>query len=309
MSRRGELNEKELNIIKKKVNDEEAFEKFFRDCYLRNLRPATIEYYKNEFQAFRRRIDKELVECNHKDIEDFILMSKQSIKITTINTRLRALRSFYNFLFKNKLIDKNPMKNIKLLRDRQKNIETLDNKEIELLIKTIRQQQTFVSFRDEVMLLVFLDTGIRLSELVGIEVEDVTGNKIIVRKTKNLFERTVYLSEVTQEQLRRYIQIRGHIKGTKRLFISQDNFELQPHSIQKRFTKYGNEANINKRVSPHTFRHTMAKRMILAGVDAFSLMHLLGHSDITVTKRYVNMWGEDLESKHKMHGALKGLNL
>lgn len=249
------------------------------------------------------------MECNHKDIEDFILMSKQSIKITTINTRLRALRSFYNFLFKNKLIDKNPMQHIKLLRDRQKNIETLDNKEIELLIKTIRKQQTFVSFRDEVMLLVFLDTGIRLSELVGIEVEDVTGNKIIVRKTKNLFERTVYLSEVTQEQLRRYIQIRGHIEGTKRLFISQDNFELQPHSIQKRFTKYGNEANINKRVSPHTFRHTMAKRMILAGVDAFSLMHLLGHSDITVTKRYVNMWGEDLESKHKMHGALKGLNL
>ncbi|MEW4231530.1 tyrosine-type recombinase/integrase [Priestia megaterium] len=309
MSRRGELNEKELNIINKKVNDEEAFEKFFRDCYLRNLRPATIEYYKNEFQAFRRRIDKELVECNHKDIEDFILMSKQSIKITTINTRLRALRSFYNFLFKNKLIDKNPMKNIKLLRDRQKNIETLDNREIELLIKTIRQQQTFVSFRDEVMLLVFLDTGIRLSELVGIEVEDVTGNKIIVKKTKNLFERTVYLSEVTQEQLRRYIQIRGHIEGTKRLFISQDNLELHSHSIQKRFTKYGNEANINKRVSPHTFRHTMAKRMILAGVDAFSLMHLLGHSDITVTKRYVNMWGEDLESKHKMHGALKGLNL
>ncbi|KRF55008.1 integrase [Bacillus sp. Soil531] len=309
MSRRGELNEKELNIIKKKVNDEEAFEKFFRDCYLRNLRPATIEYYKNEFQAFRRRIDKELVECNHKDIEDFILMSKQSIKITTINTRLRALRSFYNFLFKNRLIDKNPMKNIKLLRDRQKNIETLDNKEIELLIKTIRQQQTFVSFRDEVMLLVFLDTGIRLSELVGIEVEDVTGNKIIIKKTKNLFERTVYLSEVTQEQLRRYIQIRGHIEGINRLFISQDNLELHPHSIQKRFTKYGNDANINKRVSPHTFRHTMAKRMILAGVDAFSLMHLLGHSDITVTKRYVNMWGEDLEAKHKMHGALKGLKI
>lgn len=309
MSRRGELNEKELNIIKKKVNDEEAFEKFFRDCYLRNLRPATVEYYKNEFQAFRRRIDKELVECNHKDIEDFILMSKQSIKITTINTRLRALRSFYNFLFKNKLIDKNPMQNIKLLRDRQKNIETLDNKEIELLINTIRQQQTFVSFRDEVILLVFLDTGIRLSELVGIEVEDVTGNKLIIKKTKNLFERTVYLSEITQEQLRRYIQIRGHIEGTNRLFISQDNFELHPHSIQKRFTKYGNEANIHKRVSPHTFRHTMAKRMILAGVDAFSLMHLLGHSDITVTKRYVNMWGEDLEAKHKMHGALKGLKI
>ncbi|WDM33699.1 tyrosine-type recombinase/integrase [Priestia megaterium] len=309
MSRRGELSDKELKIIKKKINDEEAFEKFFRDCYLRNLRPATIEYYKNEFQAFRRSIDKELVECHQKDIEDFILMSKQSIKITSINTRLRALRSFYNYLSKNKLIDKSPMKNIKLLRDRQKTIETLDNKEIELLVKVMRKQKTFVYFRDEVMLLVFLDTGIRLSELVGIEVGDVRGNKIIIRKTKNLFERTVYLSEVTQEQLRRYIQIRGHVEGTNKLFISQDNFELQPHSIQKRFTKYGNTANISKRVSPHTFRHTMAKRMILAGVDAFSLMHLLGHSDITITKRYVNMWGQDLESKHKLHGALKGLKI
>jgi integrase/recombinase XerD len=100
-----------------------------------------------------------------------------------------------------------------------------------------------------------------LSELVGINVEDVRGNKIIVRKTKNLFERTVYLSETTQEQLERYIKIRGEV-GTNKLFISQDNKELNRHSIQTRLTKYGKEANINKRVSPHTFRHTMAKRIL-----------------------------------------------
>lgn len=69
------------------------------------------------------------------------MKSKQLMKVTTINTRLRALRSFYNFLDKNKLIDKSPMKNIKLLRDRQKTIETLDNQEIEKLIKTIRKQK------------------------------------------------------------------------------------------------------------------------------------------------------------------------
>lgn len=97
--------------------------------------------------------------------------------------------------------------------------------------------------------------------------------------------------------------------ATKKLFISQDNKELNPHSIQTRLTKYGKEAKISKRVSPHTFRHTMAKRMIVSGLDAFSLMHLLGHTDITVTKRYVNLWGQDLEQKHKEYGALKGLNL
>ncbi|QYF85625.1 site-specific integrase [Brevibacterium sp. PAMC21349] len=70
---------------------------------------------------------------------------------------------------------------------------------MEKLIRTIRKEKTFISFRDEVIILVFLDTGVRLSELVGIEVDDVRGNIIIIRRTKNLFERTVYLSETTQE--------------------------------------------------------------------------------------------------------------
>ena len=308
MKRRGELTDEELKIIKKKISDEEAYEKFFKDCYLRNLRPATIGYYKNEFHGAKKIINKQLVEWEQKDVEDLILKSKQLMKITTINTRLRALRSFYNFLDKNKLIDKNPMKNIKLLRDRQKTIETLDNQEIEKLIEKIRKQKTFVGFRDEVILLVFLDTGVRLSELVGIKVEDVRHNKLIIRRTKNLFERTVYLSDTTQERLESYIKVRGEV-ATNKLFISQDNKELNPHSIQTRLTKYGKEAKISKRVSPHTFRHTMAKRMIVSGLDAFSLMHLLGHTDITVTKRYVNLWGQDLEQKHKEYGALKGLNL
>ncbi|OAK13791.1 tyrosine-type recombinase/integrase [Bacillus wiedmannii] len=308
MKRRGELTDEDLKIIKKKISDGEAYEKFFKDCYLRNLRPATIGYYKNEFHGAKKIINKQLVEWEQKDVEDLILKSKQLMKVTTINTRLRALRSFYNFLDKNKLIDKNPMKNIKLLRDRQKTIETLDNQEIEKLIKTIRKQKTFVGFRDEVILLVFLDTGVRLSELVGINVEDVRHNKLIIRRTKNLFERTVYLSDTTQERLESYIKVRGEV-ATNKLFISQDNKELNSHSIQTRLTKYGKEAKISKRVSPHTFRHTMAKRMIVSGLDAFSLMHLLGHTDITVTKRYVNLWGQDLEQKHKEYGALKGLNL
>jgi site-specific recombinase XerD len=120
--RRKDLSEDELKVIQKKISDEEAFEIFFRDCYLRNLRPATIEYYKNEFHAAKKFLNKPLVECVQKDLEDLILNSKKLIKVTTINTRLRALRSFYNFLKKNKLINNNPMKNIKLLRDRQKTI-------------------------------------------------------------------------------------------------------------------------------------------------------------------------------------------
>lgn len=308
MKRRGKLTDDELKMIRHCVNDEEAFSLFFKNCYLRNLRPATIKFYQNELFAVKKILNKELVELNQNDIEKLIIHSKQNLKITSINTRLRALRAFFNFHYKHRYIPKKSMKNIKLLRDRQKVIETLDEHEIEALIKTIRKKKTFVALRDEVILLVFLDTGIRLSELAGINVDDVQGNKIIIRNTKNLFERTVYLSKITQERLERYIAVRGNVE-TNKLFINHDNKWFKPRGIQAMLKKYGKEAGINKRVSPHTLRHTMAKRMILAGVDAFSLMTILGHSDISVTKRYVNLWGPDIEEKHKQYGALKGLKI
>lgn len=308
MRRRGELTDTELNLITQKINDEEALSFFIKDCHLRNLRPATIQYYQSELSVAKNTLHKELVDLQQKDIENLILQSKQQISITTINTRLRALRAFFNFLHKQKHISKNPMKNIKLLRDRQKIIETLDKHEIEALIKTIRKQKTFIAFRDEVILLIFLDTGVRLSELAGIEVQDIQGNKLIIRQTKNLFERTVYLSERTQEKLGIYLKLRGTLE-TKKLFVNHDNGEFKARGIQARFWKHGQDAKIDKRVSPHTFRHTMAKRMILAGVDAFTLMTILGHSDMTITKKYVNLWGPDIEQKHKEYGALKGLNL
>lgn len=308
MRRKRELSKEELRIIHTRVSDEEAIEEFFKHCYLKNLRQATIDYYRNEFMATKRILNKELVDLEAADIEHLIMISKERIKITTINTRLRALRAFYNFIYRKRLIATNPMEEIKLLKDRHKMIDALENVEIEKLLKVMRDEKTFVGFRDEVIFLVFLDTGIRLSELVGIEIGDIRGDELLVRKTKNNFERTVYLSEFTQQQLKRYLVIRGQL-DTDALFINRDNGPLKSHSIQGRFTRYGQLAGIEKRVSPHTFRHTMAKRMVMEGIDAFSLMHLLGHTDITVTKRYVNLWGKDLKRKHGKYGALKGLRL
>ncbi|WP_214710142.1 MULTISPECIES: tyrosine-type recombinase/integrase [unclassified Exiguobacterium] len=308
MRRKRELSKEELRIIHTRVSDEEAIEEFFKHCYLKNLRQATIDYYRNEFMATKRILNKELVDLEAVDIEHLIMISKERIKVTTINTRLRALRAFYNFIYRKRLIATNPMEEIKLLKDRHKMIDALENVEIEKLLKVMRDEKTFVGFRDEVIFLVFLDTGIRLSELVGIEIGDIRGDELLVRKTKNNFERTVYLSEFTQQQLKRYLVIRGQLE-TEALFINRDNGPLKSHSIQGRFTRYGQLAGIEKRVSPHTFRHTMAKRMVMEGIDAFSLMHLLGHTDITVTKRYVNLWGKDLKRKHGKYGALKGLRL
>jgi len=314
MARRSNsLSTKELSMIKLKTTDEEAFQKFERDCLIRNLRAETLRYYKDKFAATKNtlkemKIDKQLVELTQKDIEDIILHLKSKIKIVSINTRIRALKSFYNFLYKNKLVMPNPMKNIKQLRDRTRIIETLDDKELELLASHIKNQKSFIGVRDYVIFLVMLDTGIRLSELAGVQIDDIRGNNLIIRNTKNLIQRTVYLSKKVEDAVVVYLKIRGR-QYHEYLFINIDNEPLKIRSIQSRFRIYKKELQINKQLSPHVFRHTFAKRNILAGMDAFSLAALLGHQDLTVTRRYVNLWGNDLEVKARQYCTINKLDL
>ncbi|WP_121609838.1 phage integrase N-terminal SAM-like domain-containing protein [Mesobacillus foraminis] len=133
MARRGRLTDEELKIVNAKITDEEALKKFIRDCHLSNLRPSTIKYYNNELAAVKvglaeLDIDKEVVELDQEDIATLILHLKEKIKVVSINTGLRAIKAFFNYLEKNKLLySNNPTKYIKQLRDRQKIMETLED--------------------------------------------------------------------------------------------------------------------------------------------------------------------------------------
>jgi len=314
MSRRGQLSDDELRIVNAKITDDEAFKKFVRDCHLRNLRPSTIKYYNNELAAVKTGlvelgIDKEVVELEQEDIETLILHLKDKIKVVSINTRLRAIKAFFNYLDKNKLLySENPTKNIKQLRDRQKIVETLDDNEIVEVARHIKLQKTFVGYRDIAIFLLMIDTGIRLSECIGIKTDDVRGNKIIIRNTKNLKERTVYPTSKTQDAIDKYMKLRGQLHH-KFLFVNNEDEPLQRRSVQTRFEKYKEQLKFKKQLSPHVFRHTYAKRSIMSGMDAFSLAALLGHSDLTVTKRYVALWGEDLEEKAKKFSSINRLKI
>lgn len=134
--RRGELSLEEKILTRIQITDEEAFGKFEKECHLKNLRPATIQYNRSELSSIQKtmielNLNKQMVELTNNDVEQIILHLKEQIKTVNINTRLRALKSFFNFLDKKNLIIKNPISNIKQLRDRQRAIETLDDKGIE----------------------------------------------------------------------------------------------------------------------------------------------------------------------------------
>jgi site-specific recombinase XerD len=186
-------------------------------------------------------------------------------------------------------------------------METLENEEIILLANNMKEQNAFVCYRDLTFLLM-LDTGVRLSETVGIKVEDIKKTCLIVRKTKNQTERTVYPSKRVITELETYLKIRGKLNHDW-LFVNIDEEPLKQRSIQSRFEKYRKTLKIDKQFSAHILRHTYAKRAVINGMDAFTLAKLLGHSDITVTKRYVNLFSHDLEELAKKHSGIGKLGI
>lgn len=107
-------------------------------------------------------------------------MKEQSLKTVTINTRLRAIRAYFNFLYKQKYIRKNPVENIKLLKDRKNLVQTFSTEQLEHLLKQ-PDLRTFTGLRDYTLMLLLLETGIRVNELVGIDLSDVRLKEVLIK--------------------------------------------------------------------------------------------------------------------------------
>lgn len=235
-------------------------------------------------------------------------MKEKGIKAVSINSRLRALRSFFNLLEVQDYIKHNPMKDIRMLKDRKRIVETFDKKEIKALFNACNIR-TFVGFRDKTIMMLLLETGVRANELVGIRGTDINWSQKIIRitKTKNGFERFVPIQNKMIEQLKKYITLRGKTE-TDSLFITQDNTPMSKRQVQNRIKHYGENAKIKDvRCSPHTFRHTFAKLSVMNGANAFQLQVILGHSTLEVTKMYVKLFSNEVQEGHAKFSPLKYL--
>ena len=157
-------------------------------------------------------------------------------------------------------------------------------------------------------MLTFLETGIRLRELCDLEVADVDfTDRVLKVLGKNGSYRYVPFQAKFAKTMRQYLKVRGE-SDSNALFITQDDTKLQRRTVQQFLRKYGKQANITDvRVSPHTFRHTFAKIYIQNGGDPFSLQTILGHSTMDMVRKYVNMFGKELDEAHRKFSPLNNL--
>lgn len=294
-----------------------AFDFFLRDCRVRNLSESTVRYYRNELNTFRKLLEQQRIDTNPNKItakiikENIILtMMDDNRKESAINARLRAIRSFFNFLERERMVVQNPMDSVKLVRQKQTVIETFSREQIHALLKQ-PDQRTFTGLRDYTMILLLLETGLRIKELVNIRMDDVKFDEsmIRVRSPKGTQERVVPFQSTMKRLLRKYIAIRGEVEHDF-LFVSIDNEPVAIRTFQERFATYGKRAGIrNVRCSPHTCRHTFAKMFVQNGGHAFTLQSILGHTSLEMTRRYVNLFSQEISQAHKKYSPVEKLTI
>ncbi len=294
---------------------EEATEHFLDSLKLKGLSYHTRRWHKENLLAVLKALKQlefviEPGLVTEAMLREVILsMINAGLSPTTINHRVRSLKQFYQYLTAETIVSSNPAERLERKKAHSTIVETFSEEQLRAILAGPDKSQ-FVGLRDYTIMLLLLDTGVRLSELVGIKLVDLKlpDNEVIITEGKGGKPRRVFLSPKTKETLKKYLRVRGDISGNLYLFVSVEDLPMKRRNVQERLTIYGKKAKIEGvRVSPHTFRHTFAKLYIVRGGDPFSLQALLGHSTLDMVRHYVNLWGSDLQKMHRQFSPVDHL--
>ena len=289
---------------------DDAFQLFIRKCRVKNLTENSIKSYKEKLVHFYEFVDKNtMIDTVTIDtVDNYILWlrDKGNINEITLNSYLRSLRAFLYYCMECGYLQQFK---IKLMKTEKKIKETYSDDELQrLLAKPDVNGCSFSTYRCWVFENYLLGTGNRISTVLDIKIGDINfeDGLINLRKTKNRRQQIIPLSNTLADILSEYIEIRG---GTDEdyLFCNDYGQHSSTRTYQQLVQHYNIKHNVNK-TSCHLFRHTFAKNWILAGGDIFRLQKILGHSDLTVTKEYVNMFGADLQLDFEKFNPLDRLN-
>jgi integrase/recombinase XerD len=176
----------------------------------------------------------------------------------------------------------------------------LSEDEIKALLRAAKKP-SWTGIRNYAMLLTFLDTGIRLSELISLDVKDVdlTGRTLRVRHGKGAKERHVFGGRFLLRALRSWLEVHGSTRSDEPLFVTRNGDRHDSRNVDRIVERIAVRAGLEGvRVTPHVLRHTFATHYIMNGGDPFSLQRILGHSDIKTTMIYVNLAGVGLKEAH-----------
>lgn len=262
----------------------------------------TISSYKRDLNKTNTYIKKDFAKLNKKDIQNYIQKISKSENVSSVSRCISTLKSFYKFLELNKYTSLNPLTTITNPKTVKKLPKILSEEEIEKLLDI--NLKTDFDYRNKAMLELMYSSGLRVSELINLNVNDIDLSNASVRIFgKGSKERIIPLNDYAIDALNNYIlnHRRSLFKHgeSNYLFLNNHGNKMTRQGFFKILEKIAKEKGIKSELSPHTLRHSFATHLLKHGADLRSIQELLGHSDISTTQIYTHITSERLQKNYE----------
>ncbi len=288
---------------------EVAIEDFINYCiFEKGLSIKTKESYLNDlevYKSFLNELGKSLVsEITSDDIKGFLKERSFIEKTTTIAHNLTVIKNFHAYLIKENIVKDDPSLYIERPKLRKSLPRTLSMDDVSKLLD-IELKSTF-DYRNKAMLELMYGTGLRVSEIVNLELSDIDLTNCVVRVFgKGSKEREIPLGEYSIYYLKLYLERRKSMlkgKSCEKLFLNNHGTGMTRQGFFKNLKQLLISKGLNPDVSPHTLRHSFATHLLNYGADLRSIQEMLGHSDIATTKIYTHVSDDKvIEDYNKYH--------
>lgn len=273
----------------------------------RGLSPASIESYKQDLKHYLNYLEDNNITRVDNITTEVIVSFLKSLKDKGMSaktvTRIQStLRNYHQFLLNENLSSHNPATRLLAIKEEKKLPEYLTVEEMETLLNT--PDDSLAGKRDKAMMELLYASGIRVSELIGIDITEVNNNMGFIRvRGKGSKERIVPITDYVARLLDEYINdIRVQLlkdDNTSRLFITNRGKGFTRQGLWKTIKKYEMLSGIDRRITPHTFRHSFATHLIENGADLRAVQEMLGHSDISTTQIYTQISATKIREMYK----------
>tara|TARA_S200000501_G_scaffold241851_1_gene226593 strand:+ start:4035 stop:4934 length:900 start_codon:yes stop_codon:yes gene_type:complete len=282
----------------------------------RNLSENSTQSYLQDSQkliSFLSEINfnKKISEIDSNIIREFVYQQTKLIKPSSQSRLISSLKNFFDYLIIEKIIFINPINSIQYPKIATKIPETLSTKEIDKLIVYLKKSKKN-SLRNCAILEVLYSCGLRVSELTNLNISDIFFDDFLIKILgKGRKERFVPMSKIVKEMIKDYMYSERFNKITKKgfediLFLNNRGEKLTRVMIYTILNIAKKGTGIKKKVSPHILRHSFATHLIENGADISSIQHMLGHTNITTTERYLHVSKKHLIDTIKKFHPKKG---
>ncbi|HEY9062440.1 MAG TPA: site-specific tyrosine recombinase XerD [Pseudobacteroides sp.] len=267
----------------------------------------TLQSYKRDIEQYISYLKEinllNITNTNKTTVITYLLhLQKKGRAVSTISRNLASIRSLYQYMYKNSLIDNDPTVDLDSPKVEKKLPQILSTHEVELLLDQPKCVD-LKGYRDKAMLELLYATGIRVSELINLNLSEVNLELGFIKCNKGLRERVIPIGSIAVNALIEYLNKSRNLliqkPDEKALFVNINGGRLTRQGFWKIIKQYKNQAKINKDITPHTLRHSFAAHLLENGADLRSIQEMLGHSDISSTQVYAQIAKNKIKEVYK----------